>query len=58
MKRPIVITICIIAALAAWSCDTDKTTPTEPADPSRNPTQDDVLHSLELAYNERNFTEF
>jgi len=58
MKRPIVIIICIVAALAAWSCDSDKTTPSAPADASRNPTQDDVLHNLELAYNERNITEF
>jgi hypothetical protein len=58
MKRPIIITICIIAALAAWSCDPDKTTPSAPVVPSRNPTQDDVLHNLEAAYNDRNFTEF
>ena len=61
MKRPIITAICIIAALAAWSCDSDKTTPAAPVVP--NPykslkSQDDVLHNLELAYNERNITEF
>jgi len=58
MKRPIVITICIVAALAAWSCDPDKTTPSAPADPTPPMTQDDVLHNLELAYNDRNIAEF
>jgi hypothetical protein len=58
MKRPIITAICIVAALAAWSCDSDKTTPSAPVVPSRNPTQDDVLHNLEAAYIDRNFAEF
>ena len=60
MKRPIITAICIFAALAAWSCDSDKTTPSAPVvpDPFPSLTQDDVLHNLELACNERNFAEF